>query len=95
MRFSTWTFSAGILVVAFLGSRAAAAAPCLSLNGATFGVATVNSAIAVQPRGGLPAYCRVRATVKPTPQSDIKIEVWMPGVGTANIWGRETAPTPA
>ncbi len=26
----------------------------------------------------LPAFCRVAATVKPTPDSDIKMEVWMP-----------------
>jgi hypothetical protein len=27
---------------------------------------------------GTPAFCRVVATVKPTPDSDIKVEVWMP-----------------
>src|SRR3982751_4575045 len=26
----------------------------------------------------LPAYCRVFATLKPSPDSDIKIEVWLP-----------------
>src|SRR6185503_9122171 len=26
----------------------------------------------------LPAYCRVTVTLKPSPDSDIKIEVWMP-----------------
>ena len=26
----------------------------------------------------LPAYCRVSATLKPSPDSDIKIEVWLP-----------------
>src|SRR5690349_11895399 len=30
----------------------------------------------------LPAYCRVSATLKPSPDSDIKIEVWLP-VGAA------------
>jgi feruloyl esterase len=29
----------------------------------------------------LPAFCRVAATVKPTADSDIKVEVWMPGSG--------------
>jgi feruloyl esterase len=29
----------------------------------------------------LPAFCRVAATLKPTPDSDIKIEVWMPASG--------------
>src|ERR1051325_2602350 len=30
----------------------------------------------------LPAYCRVLATLKPSPDSDIKIEVWLP-IGAA------------
>jgi feruloyl esterase len=29
----------------------------------------------------LPAFCRVAATIKPTPQSDIKIELWLPAAG--------------
>ena len=31
--------------------------------------------------GANPAFCRVAATSKPTPQSDIKIEVWLPQSG--------------
>ena len=33
---------------------------------------------------GLPAFCRIAATLKPTPESDIKIEVWMPS--QPNAW---------
>lgn len=29
----------------------------------------------------LPAFCRVQATLKPTPDSDIKVEVWLPETG--------------
>jgi feruloyl esterase len=29
----------------------------------------------------LPAFCRVKATSRPTPESDIKIEVWLPASG--------------
>ena len=29
----------------------------------------------------LPAFCRVKATSRPTPESDIKIEVWLPAAG--------------
>ena len=29
----------------------------------------------------LPAFCRVAATLKPSPDSDIKIEVWLPASG--------------
>lgn len=31
-----------------------------------------------QPIGGLPAFCRIAATLKPTPQSNIRIELWLP-----------------
>jgi len=30
---------------------------------------------------GLPAFCRVAATLKPSPDSDIKIEIWLPASG--------------
>jgi len=30
------------------------------------------------PFADLPAFCRVAATIKPTPDSDIKVEVWLP-----------------
>jgi feruloyl esterase len=33
------------------------------------------------PFGSLPAFCRVAATLKPSADSDIKIEVWMPAAG--------------
>jgi feruloyl esterase len=34
-----------------------------------------------KPIEGLPSFCRVSATVKPSPASDIKIELWMPTTG--------------
>ena len=33
------------------------------------------------PFADLPAFCRVAATLKPSPDSDIKIEVWLPASG--------------
>ncbi len=33
------------------------------------------------PYAGLPAFCRVAGTIKPTPDSDIRFEVWMPSSG--------------
>ena len=36
--------------------------------------------------GNLPAICRVAATLKPTSDSDIKIEVWMPAQGSGSNW---------
>jgi hypothetical protein len=31
--------------------------------------------------GALPAFCRVQATLRPSPDSDIKVEVWLPAAG--------------
>ncbi len=66
----------------------------LSMPNATVTVAqTVAAGAFTQPggRGGraggpnpyatLPAFCRVAATLKPTSQSDIKMEVWLPSSG--------------
>ncbi len=36
---------------------------------------------AVTPFASLPEFCRVAATLRPSPDSDIKIEVWMPASG--------------
>ena len=63
-------------------------APCESLSTLKLADTTITSAqsVAAGPggaRGGpaLPAYCRVQATVRPTSDSEIKIEVWMPATG--------------
>lgn len=47
---------------------------------AAAGAATPTSA-AAQTFKGLLAFCRVAATVKPTNDSDIKVEVWLPAGG--------------
>jgi len=39
------------------------------------------AANATNPFEKLPAFCRVAATLKPTPRSDIKMEVWLPAGG--------------
>ncbi len=36
------------------------------------------------PAMNTPAFCRVAATLAPTPESHIKIEVWLPPTGTWN-----------
>jgi feruloyl esterase len=59
----------------------------LALPNATITLAQAVDAGRFTPPGsaaeasGLPAFCRVAATLKPTPDSDIKIEVWMPSSG--------------
>src|SRR5205823_2929160 len=33
------------------------------------------------PQKDLPAFCRIAATLKPSADSDIKIEIWLPAAG--------------
>ncbi len=80
--------------VAVLVWPAAAAMPCESLSSLALPEATITAAQSVAagdftPPGGsaarpihnLPAFCRVAATLTPSKDSDIKIEVWMPVAG--------------
>jgi feruloyl esterase len=74
---------------------AAAAANCADLTGKTFGDATIDNAADVTPPLTLaqkdapgPAvvkapFCRARGAIKPTADSDIKFEVWLP---PASAW---------
>ena len=80
-----------VLLVVFVTAAPAMAAPCESLSTLKLPDTTITSAqsVAAGPapggRGGaaapLPAYCRVQATIKPTSDSEIKVEVWMPATG--------------
>src|SRR5215472_10963801 len=62
-----------------IGATPAAAASCASLLGLALPDTQITLAA---PDGGafgnLPAFCRVAATLRPTSDSNIKIEVWMP-----------------
>jgi feruloyl esterase len=76
-----------ILVILF-SVASAFGAPCeslssLALPGATITLAQLSTTAPVSdPRiKNLPAFCRVAATLKPTSDSDIKIEVWLPASG--------------
>src|SRR5687768_8644841 len=84
-----------LAVVLLFGGSPAFAATCESLSsmklpGATITMAQPVAAGAFTAPGGrgggaqfsdLPAFCRVAATLTPTPESDIKIEVWLPASG--------------
>ena len=37
-----------------------------------------NGGRGIPPFSGLPAFCRVAATLKPSPSSDIRMELWLP-----------------
>jgi len=71
------------------------AAPCESLKSLALAHTSVLTAEARQPgpftspNGGrpipnLPAFCRVTGALKPTPDSDIRFEVWLPEASTWN-----------
>jgi feruloyl esterase len=74
-----------------IGATPAAAATCTSLSGLALPDTTITAAEPVAagtytaPDGevftNLPAFCRIAATLTPTSDSDIKIEVWMPYSG--------------
>ena len=84
-----------VVVLACLPVRSAFAASCdslakLALKDAAITKAEVVAAGAFVPPGGGPQrgpnpytalgeFCRVAATLTPTSDSDIKIEVWLPG----------------
>src|SRR5215475_2751484 len=86
--------SAAVLFALVFTTIPASAASCESLSdiklpNATITLAQGVGAGAFVPAGGggrgggaqfsdLPAFCRVASTLKPTSESDIKIEVWMP-----------------
>jgi feruloyl esterase len=57
------------------------AASCESLASLSLPDTTITSAQAIASNKELPPYCRVAATLKPSPDSDIKVEVWMPASG--------------
>ena len=73
--------------------RSCASLMQLNLPNATITSATPMAAAAFVPPGlkpdqkippvftSAPAFCRVSVTLKPTPDSDIKVEVWMPASG--------------
>src|SRR5579883_1436661 len=82
------------MLVAVMFASMALAGTCenvrnLNLSNTTITMAAPIPAGGFTPQGGrgaeafksLPAFCRIAATLKPTNDSDIKIEVWMPESG--------------
>jgi hypothetical protein len=75
------------------GCAAFAASPCESLNSLKLADTTITLAETVAagefaaPKGvsgnfkNVPAFCRVAGTIKPSSDSDIRFEVWMPSAG--------------
>jgi hypothetical protein len=86
----------GACVAAGALTGGAYAADCGSLAGKIYGNATVTSATSVAPPSSLlgkdppipvavkAPFCRVQAMIKPSPDSDINFEVWLPLEGSWN-----------
>jgi feruloyl esterase len=71
-------FSIALLLAA---AAPAFAGSCESLASLALPDTTINAAQIVPAAKELPAHCRVTATLKPSSDSDIKIEVWLPTSG--------------
>ncbi len=84
-------FVASLAAPLGIGAASAADATCASLAGLALPHTTITAAQSIPagtytaPDGevfaNLPAFCRIAATLTPTSDSDIKIEVWMPDSG--------------
>ena len=76
---------AAVVSALALGTVRADAASCDSLATLAFPDASITAAQVVPAGSGatkdLPEYCRVTATLRPSSDSDIKIEVWLPASG--------------
>ena len=83
-----------LLPLALMHGAPAVTGSCESLSSVTLPNTTITMAQSVAAGGfsaaggrggqalqGLPAFCRVAATLKPTSDSEIKIEVWLPASG--------------
>jgi feruloyl esterase len=94
MRIGIGCLAAIVLASLFSTQPQAAATPCEKLAGLALPNTTITEAQLVQagafmpPGAGasrafatLPAFCRLAATLKPSSDSDIKIEVWLPAAG--------------
>jgi feruloyl esterase len=94
MRIGIGCLAAIVLASLFSTRPQAAATPCEKLAGLVLPNTTITEAQLVQagaflpPGAGsgrafatLPAFCRLAATLKPSSDSDIKIEVWLPAAG--------------
>src|SRR5215831_4436755 len=96
------TAPALLAAVAGVALRAQTGTSCQSLSSLTLPNTTITMAQMVAPgsfvapaRGGgpgqpltdLPAFCRVQATLRPSPDSNIKMEIWLPAFAPAPTQG--------
>ena len=90
--------SVSLLLAAAIGRHAAAASPCRDLSQLTLAGGTVTLAEAIDAGAfsppvqlnadalrALPSFCRVAATLEPTSDSKITIEVWLPAAWNGKL----------
>ena len=70
----------GLVSLAFV-SAAFGAQECESLAKLTLAATTITRAESVAAGGNLPASCQVAGVIKPSSDSEIRFEVWMPSLG--------------
>jgi feruloyl esterase len=70
-----------ICAIALTAALPADAANCESLATLNLPHATITAAQPIPADNQRPAFCRIAATLRPTADSDIKIEVWLPAAG--------------
>ncbi|HEY2017115.1 MAG TPA: tannase/feruloyl esterase family alpha/beta hydrolase, partial [Bryobacteraceae bacterium] len=69
------------VILALASVTPAVAASCESLKSLSLPNTTITAAETVAAGQSSVAYCRVAATLKPTADSDIAVEVWLPASG--------------
>lgn len=89
----SFNLSIAMLTVLTFGAKPASGQTCEKLTDLKLANTTITAAQSVgagaftpaagsaAPYKDLPAFCRVTGVIKPTTDSDIKFEVWMPGTG--------------
>src|SRR6185503_17402110 len=81
MRTLLWLFGALPAAAAMCDSLASVAIPHTAVTTAALSPAGSFTPPAGQPLSSMPEFCRVSGTIKPSSDSDIQFEVWMPASG--------------
>jgi len=66
------------LILAVLASAPPIVASCEELRSLKLPETTITAALINPATGNVPAYCQVDATLRPSTDSDIKVQVWLP-----------------
>ncbi len=70
-----------LVFAALFAAACSAQQPCENLAKLTLSHTTVTSATTVAGTGEIPSHCDVKATARPTSDSEIKFELWLPSTG--------------